>query len=325
MGSEMARLMSRKKGLEIVGAVEVIESMIGKDLGDVIGVGKKMRVKVSNDIGKVLSGTRPDIVLYATAGVLEKLYPQISPALKAGIDVISTCEDLAYPFKRQPELSKKIDREARKYGVTVLGTGSVPGFVFDTFLIVLCGVCEDIRRIEASRTTDYSVYGELANRRWGIGRTLTLDQYRAAVANKELRIMEPIMDSVHMVADVIGWELDDAKITSEPIISKTTGRMSGFRQRTVGIAKGVEFIILNYACSIMPKEDGLEINDVFSIEGKPNMNLVIKGGFAGDAITVANNVNMIPHVMNAEPGLKTMKDFVVPQGTLSDVTRLLRI
>jgi len=324
MGAGIARLMLRRKGLRVVGAVDTLDSMIGKDLGDVIKAGKNVGVSVSNSLDAVLAATQPDVVLFATVGVLEKIYPQIVPAINAGADVISTCEDLAYPFRRQPQLAKRIDVDAKDHGATVLGTGSIPGFGFDTFIILLCSVCEDVTKIEATRTTDYSVYGEESLRRWGIGLTLTADQYKAALASRKLQVLEPIMDSLFMVADSLGWELDDTKLTAEPIISKRTGKVSGFRQRTFGIRQSKELIVLNYACSISPKDDKLEINDSYSIQGTSNINLVIRGGLEGGAVTVSNMVNMIPHVLNAEPGLKTMKDLMIPRSTWGDMASLCK-
>ena len=322
MGAEIARLMLKTRGLSVVGAVDTVDSMIGKDVGDVIKAGKIVGVRVSRDLDEVLTTTRPDVVLFATVGVLEKLYPQILPAINAGADVISTCEDLAYPFRRQPELAKRIDDDAKKHDVTVLGTGSIPGFGFDAFIIVLCSVCEDVTRIEASRTTDYSVYGAESLGRWGIGLTLTSEQYQNAVANNKLHVFDAIKDSLYMVTDSLGWELDDVKLTAEPIVSKKTGRVSGFRQRTSGIRQSRELMALNYACSISPKEDGLEVNDSYSIQGKPNINLIIRGGLEGAAVTVANMVNIIPHVVDSGPGLKTMRDLTVPRSTWMELANL---
>ena len=48
-----------------------------------------------------------------------------------GSCVVSTCEELAYPFRKYPELAAKLDAEAKDGGVALIGTGINPGFVMD--------------------------------------------------------------------------------------------------------------------------------------------------------------------------------------------------
>ncbi len=43
MGSGMARLMLEKAGLKIVAAIDGRSDYVGKDLGDVLGIGKEFR------------------------------------------------------------------------------------------------------------------------------------------------------------------------------------------------------------------------------------------------------------------------------------------
>src|SRR4030066_384596 len=85
VGSRIARLLLEKEGVEIVGVIDIAKDKVGKDLGEVL------------------------------------------------------------------ELSKKLEALGVKYAMTFLGTGINPGFLMDTLVITLTGVCQKIDKIKAVR------------------------------------------------------------------------------------------------------------------------------------------------------------------------------
>ncbi len=58
--------------------------------------------------------------------------------------------------------------------------------------------------------------------------------------------------------------------------------------------------------------DAPEPYDAIQIEGDPPLNLVLSGGVAGDAATVAALVNTVPRLLRAPPGLRLVTDLAVP-------------
>ncbi|MHA1722392.1 MAG: hypothetical protein ACTSXW_04850 [Candidatus Baldrarchaeia archaeon] len=116
IGTCIAKFVLGKKGIEIVGAIDVSPEKVGRDLGDVLGLEEKLGVVVSRDASEVLSKSKPNVTLHATGSFLDKVYPQIVEIVEAGSNVISTCETLAYPYYRYPELSEKLDKLAKELG-----------------------------------------------------------------------------------------------------------------------------------------------------------------------------------------------------------------
>ena len=55
--------------------------------------------------------------------------------------------------------------------------------------------------------------------------------------------------------------------------------------------------------------------DEIKIEGYPEITQRIEGGVMGDYGSVGMVINMIPLVIDAKPGLVTMKDLPVPRNT----------
>ena len=82
-----------------------------------------------------LSDENPKVAIHATGSNLEKVWPQIKNLLNHGFSVVSTCEELSYPWYRYAELSKEIDDYAKNKGLFVIGTGVNPGFIMDTMTL----------------------------------------------------------------------------------------------------------------------------------------------------------------------------------------------
>lgn len=94
MGAMMARLVL-EKGMKIVAAF-TRETHLGKDLGEALDIDKRVGVLVSNRLHEI-SGLKADVALYATVDRLEELFPQIMPAIEAGINVISIGGRMNFP------------------------------------------------------------------------------------------------------------------------------------------------------------------------------------------------------------------------------------
>jgi len=74
--------------------------------------------------------------------------------IKAKVNVVSSCEELSYPYQKEPKIAARLDRLARENGVTVLGTGVNPGFLMDAWPLFMTGVCTEVKEIKVSRVQD---------------------------------------------------------------------------------------------------------------------------------------------------------------------------
>ncbi len=157
IGVSMTKLALQKKGLEYVGAIDIDPAKVGKDLGEIAGLGKSLGVTVSRDAKTVLTQSGADVVIQTTQSFLKDIRQQIAEIAEAGLDIVSTAEELTYPHLKSPELAREIDEIAKKHGVTILATGVNPGFLMDALPLTITGVCQDVKSIKVTRIMNAAI------------------------------------------------------------------------------------------------------------------------------------------------------------------------
>jgi hypothetical protein len=311
IGASIVRLMRRKESLEITGAIDKDPAMAGRDLGQIAGApDAPWGVAVSPDAAAVLA--KPvDVVIHSTSSYLPSVMDQLLACLAAGCCVVSTCEELAYPYRKHPELSKRLDAAAQEEGVALVGTGVNPGFVMDKLVLTLSAVAQRVDSAKAVRIVDASKRRLPLQRKIGAG--MTPEEFRAQVAAGVIK-HHGLPESVAMVADGLGFVLDEISETIEPVIAEeivkteflevTPGQVAGVHQIASGTAGGKEKIFLELKMFIGAKNPA----DTIELEGEPHLALTIPGGTHGDVATAAVVVNAIPAILAAPSGLRTSRD-----------------
>ena len=309
IGCSVVRLAAQKSNFEIVGAIDLVNT--GKDVGEVAGVDRKLGVAISDDADAVLKNTKPDAVFHTTGSNLENVFPQLEKIMGYGANIVSTCEELSYPYRKQPALAAKIDKVAKDNKVTVLGTGVNPGFLMDAWPLFMTGVCQNVTQVKVVRIQDASPRRIPFQKKIGAGRTV--EEFNKLVDEGTLRHVG-LPESIALIAGGLGWELDDITETIEPVILDTEassnfvtvkpGQAAGVKQIGYGLKGGEKVITLEFQAFIGARES----YDAVYITGTPNMEVVIKGGTHGDIATASMAVNSVPRVIDAPPGLVTMKD-----------------
>ena len=315
IGAAVARQIAARKGFKIAGGIDIDPAKLGQDLGDVIGLGRKLRLRVTNDAAGALKRERPDVVVLCTSSALKKVMPQIETILKAKIPIVSTTEELSYPVGRNRSLARKIDQLATKAKVAVLGTGVNPGFVMDALPIALSGVCERVDSVRVDRVQDARVRRLPFQQKIGSG--LTTEQFQKKVEDHSVRHVG-LAESVTMIADAFGWKLDNITDKIQPKIAEQTveseflavdpGYVCGIVQDGIGWKAGKPLITLHMEAYLGAPES----YDSIVIEGVPRIAQTITGGVHGDIATASITVNSIPKVLTARPGLRTMRDMALP-------------
>jgi hypothetical protein len=319
IGSMVARTIIEKKKdwLNIVGALDIDPAKLGKDLGQVVGLNADFGIPVQNDPERTIKESDADIVIHTTSSQLEKVVPELKRLAECGVDIISSCEELSYPYATNGKTAEEINRIAKENGVTILGTGINPGFLMDVLPIVLTTPCIDITRIRVERQMN------AANRRIPfqkkIGAGMALDEYRAAIRNKSISGHVGLFQSMSMLADSLGWKLDKIEIQEpEPVVLENDvssnwitverGMAAGSKQSAKGIMNGRSIIDYEFRAYIGAKEEF----DLVDIEGTPKVHFKSTPCVNGDSGTIAMLINNIPKVIEARPGLLTMKDLTLP-------------
>ena len=332
MGKGMAQMILMKKGVEIVGICDLNPSLIGRNFIDVLEAQTDHpKVYISDQIDLLLQHQKADVVLLCTDSFVKGAFEKIKKIVTYKVNVISTAEEMAYPMASEPELAKQIDNLAKAFGVTVLGTGINPGFIMDLLVVALTGTMVDVKFIEAKRINSLSPFGPTVMREQGVGDSL--DEYHHRVAEGELAGHVGFNESVNMIADALGVKLDDFTQQMEPIVTeidrKSTygeakaGHLAGINMTGQGLVNGDVFINMIHPQQIEPESAGIQTGDYITLKGTPNIHMSITPEINGGIGTIAMCVNMIPHVLNAKPGLKTMIDLPVPRAILGDMRDLL--
>jgi hypothetical protein len=206
IGIETARLVTKKSGMEIVGAVDISKDLVGRDLGEILGLQKTLGVTVT-DNGKALFGkTRADAVLHTTGSRIRKIYPELEEIIRAGLNIVSSSEELLFPLKENAEAAERLDRLAKDHGVTVLGAGVNPGFVMDALPLFMTAVCQDVRKVHVERHVDAGTRRYPLQRKVGAG--MTQEAFREQLANKTMGHVG-LLESIYLVAETLGMSLDE--------------------------------------------------------------------------------------------------------------------
>jgi 4-hydroxy-tetrahydrodipicolinate reductase len=311
IGIEVLKLALQRQDVQVVGVIDTHPHKAGRDVGDVLGLGRNLGITVSYDAEVFLRNTTADLVVHCTSSHLISVYPQLLQAISSEKNVISSCEELSFPWIGNSELAPKLDRKAKEAGVTILGVGVNPGFVMDVLPLVLTNACQEVRSIRVKRVVDTASRRTQLQAKTGAGLSPAEFRFRVtdgAVGHVGLR------ESLFMIAETMGWQLDEVKETTEPVLATRRfetgafvvdkGRVAGIQQMAVGVMGGREVIKLDLQMT-MGAEDP---RDVIVIDGKPPISLKISGGVQGDQATAAIMANLIPTLMRARPGLLTMRD-----------------
>lgn len=313
IGAALARLMREKQSIELIGAIDSDPAKRGRDLGEIAEApDAPWGIAVSAD-DSVL-GEAADVVLHSTSTSLPAVADQLLACLAAEACVISTCEELAYPFRKYPELAAKLDSEAKAWGVALIGTGVNPGFVMDKLVLVLSAAAQRVDSVRVVRIVDASQRRLPLQKKVGAG--MSVDAFRREVSSGSIK-HHGLPESVAMVSDGLGLGVDAISETIEPVVARepvrtrflevAAGQVAGVHQIARGTSAGKEKIYMEMQMYVGAPES----NDTIELRGVPDLTLTIPGGTHGDLATAAIVVNSIPAILAAPAGLRTMRDLPV--------------
>jgi len=315
IGAAVARQVAGRPGFRIAGAVDLDPAKAGRDAGTVIGLDRRLRVAVTDDLKKGIAAASPDVVLLCTSSSLERVMPDLERILGARKSIVSTTEELAYPWHSQRRRAAAIDAWAKRARAAVLGTGVNPGFVMDALPVMLTGVCARVEGLTITRVQDARHRRLPFQQKIGAG--LTEAEFAARVEAGSVRHVG-LTESIAMIAAALGWKLDritdavapqvaSARVTSDQLTVEA-GRVCGLIQDGTGFRDGDPIIRLHMEAYLGAPASYESID----IRGEPDISMSIPAGVHGDIATASVVVNMIPRVLAAAPGLHTMLTLPLP-------------
>jgi len=302
IGLEVGKALAARPGVSILGVADPQPSLQGRDVGELLRGGKSGHPLVASaaELYAASQGSRRkgDLAILCTGSRLDRVADQIEEAVDAGLHVLSTCEELAFPYLRHSRLTQRLDARARDKGVVILGTGVNPGLVMDRLVLAAASACVRIDAVRVTRVVD-------AARRRGslrakVGAGMTVDEFQAGVAARQLGHVG-LGESAAMVARGLRLPIDEVPETIEPVLA-ADGRVLGLHQTARVVSAGRQVDELDLTMAV----DAPGPHDRIVIEGDPPIDLRVEGGFQGDRATVGTVVNAVPYVVSAQPGLKTV-------------------
>lgn len=311
IGCATARLIAERESLEVVGGIDIDPEKTGRDLGDVIGLDSPLGIEVKGSVADL--DVDADVILHTTNSFFDQFKIQVLELLQAGFDIVSTSEELLFPWLDNPDAAAEVDAAARKAGKTVLGTGVNPGFLMDSLPLFLTSIAQRVDRIDVTRVINASTRRGPFQAKIGCG--LTAEEFNARMAEGRMGHVG-IPESTAMVFDTLGKKLVKFENDVVPVIAETpvktpffdveAGLVRGLHQTSTGYTADGEFLSLTFRAALDEKPDG----DTIIIEGRPELTVTLQGT-NGDLATSAMAVNAIRNTKNAAPGLVTMRDLPI--------------
>lgn len=308
LGQKVLRYAVERGCFNIVGAVDFHPEIAGKDLGQVCGI-KPLGITVRDNLADAIEGKSVDVALLTTVSSIAALESQVAGLANAKLNVVSTCEELFFPWRTNPDVAKRIDDICLQNGVACVGTGVNPGYLMDLLPTVLSGLCQNVKKVEVWRVQDASMRRIPFQQKIGAG--LTLEQFESMRDAGTLRHVG-LLESVDFIAERFGWKLDKRTECLEPVIAESQidtgyqpiykGMACGVHQVGRGFVGDREVITLHFRAAV----GELESYDQIHIDGEPQIKSRIAGGVNGDIATCAITLNTVRSILQATPGLKTM-------------------
>jgi 4-hydroxy-tetrahydrodipicolinate reductase len=314
----VADVVSRGAG-RVVAAVDTDPALSGVQLGELVPSLRdtpghpEATLRVTGSL-EAAAGTGCDCAIVSTSSDLARCAPTIRELVSRGVSVVSTCEELLYPWLRHPVLAEELHALCVHHGARLLGTGVNPGFLMDTLPVAATAVCRGVRSVHAWRIQDATTRRVPFQQKIGAG--LDDREFAKKVREGTLRHVG-LGESLHFIAKYLGLRVDDWHETIEPVRAErdldcavghiARGRAAGVRQVAVGLARGEDgdqraTVTLEFQAAIGQPDP----HDRVAIEAEPSLDLVIKGGVHGDIATTSITVNAIGSMLSAAPGLHTM-------------------
>lgn len=308
IGLGIAHAASRRPTIESVAAVDPL--LAGRDLGELLG-GAPSGIEVSPDLDVALRGRAADAALHCTGSYLAQVEPQLRALIGRGLDVVSTTEQLSWPWFHHADEARRLDEAARSAGVRLLGTGVNPGFIMDLLPVFLSAVTLQVDSVRVERVLDASLRrGPLQMK---IGSGLTPEEFRSRARAGSLGHMG-LVESIAMIGAGMGWQLDAIEQVLDPVVAERpirtdavdvrAGQVRGLHQVATGSEGGTPRVTLDLTMALGAQGVG----DTVVLEGVPGLRVRIEGGIPGDVATAAAVLSALPRLRRAPPGLVTVLD-----------------
>lgn len=284
IGSAAAQSILSTPGLDLAGAVDPARAEEA--------VGKITIVATPDE----LDWEKVDVALIATGSSLRVVESQITDVLRRGASIVSTCEELCYPWLKWPEVAGRLDEAAREEGGTILSCGVNPGFTMDLLPVVLAGASLEPESIRVQRAVN------LGRRRVQLREKMGVGMNEGEWGSKSEGLGHTgLEESAYLCAAGMGWHIDHMDFTRNPVVR--AGLVQGVHEEALASTADGRTIHLDLTF-------GLDVEDMdrIIIQGSPSLEALFRRGIHGDTATVARALHAAQVVRTMSPGLRLPTD-----------------
>lgn len=330
---------------EIVGAVDINTSIVGKDIGEIIECDfKGVEIRPVSELDECLKKTKPNIAIVTTMSLLNDLKDVLRICAENGVNAVTTCEEAFFASNSNPTVWKELDILAKANNCTITGCGYQDIF-WGNLISVLAGTTHKITKIKGSSSYNVEDYGIALAKAHGAG--LTLDEFDKEIAavdrmsdEERQKIINSGEYSPSYMWNTVGWLADKfglhIKRTSQVCVPKT--HEEDLNSSTLGMtikagdatgmsavvtAETEEGIILEAECIGKVYAPGEVDTNEWTVIGEPETTITVKQP-ATVELTCADIVNRIPDVINAKPGFVPTSQMPEPTYRLKALDEYLK-
>lgn len=311
IGISAARLAASRRNLRLVGGIDINPAVTGKSVAEVCSL-KNEAGRVYRSFDELVEDVgQPDVILHTAGSRATISIEQCLPMLEAGLAVVSSCEELLFPWHRAAEAADAAEEVCRRTGGRLLGTGVNPGFVLDLLPVCLSGVCREVRGIRGARVVNASLRRQPLQKKIGSG--MDPGDFRALWREGKAG-HAGFQESLLLIAHAMGWEIESLEENLEPVVAETSiktehftvepGQTRGLHQVAQGRSADGHEIHLDLKMYL----EAPDPHDFVHLDGDPPVSCRLENGVAGDIATVAALVNCIPRLLAAPAGVRLMTD-----------------
>lgn len=300
------------KGVEIVGAISRSPQKVGKDLGEVAGLGRRLGVIISDDAHEVLTRTRPHIATVAVSSYMTDVSEHLRICAEHGVNAVTIAEEALYPWNTSPEITAELDEIAKRTGATLTGTGHQDTF-WVNIVSLMMGTAHRLESVTGRASWNVDDYGPEVAGDQQVGRTV--EEFEAWLRDAERPPSFGRNCLGAIVADV-GLTPVSVSTTTRPVLAESEmhsralgidvqpGEVIGFTDIDEVVTE--EGIVLSFEMSgKLYGESDTDIN-VWDFAGEPNLHLS-NGAVPTQMTTCTQLVNRIPDVIEAPAGFVTVE------------------